>query len=63
MFFGGPYKGPGDMWLPAKVIVDYDNLDYFRQYVDPKFNLKYLIIVSNQYGPDKISVYGAVSPK
>ena len=62
MFFGGPYKGPGDMWLPAKVIVDYDNLKYFQKYVDPHFRLNYLVIVSNQYGPDKINVYGAVSP-
>jgi len=62
MFFGGPYKGPGDMWLPAKVIVDYDNVKYFKKYVDPKYNLNYLILVSNQYGPDKINIYGSISP-
>ncbi len=62
MFFGGPYKGPGDMWLPAKVIVDYDNLKYFKKYVDPKYELNYLILVSNQYGPDKINIYGSISP-
>ncbi|MEI6575405.1 MAG: hypothetical protein WCO63_04430 [Bacteroidota bacterium] len=63
MFFGGSYKGPGDLWLPAKVIVDYDNLSYFKKYVDPGFTLKYLIFVTNQYGPDKINVYGAVGIK
>ncbi len=63
MFFGGTYKGPGGMWLPAKVIIDYDNLEYFQQYVDERFNLKYLIFVTNQYGPDKISVYGYVEYK
>lgn len=62
MYFGGPYKGPGDMWLPAKVIIDYDNLKYFEKYLDPKFKLNYLVIVSNQYGPDKINVYGSISP-
>jgi hypothetical protein len=62
MYFGGPYKGPGDMWLPAKVIVDYDNLKYFKKYVDPKYDLNYLVLVSNQYGPDKINVYGFISP-
>src|SRR5208337_3284128 len=62
MFIGGPYKGPGDMWLPAKVIIDYDNLKYFKKYVDPKYDLKYLVLVSNQYGPDKINIYGAISP-
>jgi sugar lactone lactonase YvrE len=63
MFFGGPYKGPGDMWLPARVIIDYDNIKYFTKYVDSKYDLNYLIIVSNQYGPDKINVYGGVSLK
>lgn len=63
MFFGGAYKGPGDMWLPAKVIVDYDNISYFSKYVDPGYNIKYLVVVSNQFGPDKINIYAAVSPK
>ncbi|MCB0732226.1 MAG: hypothetical protein KDC88_14465 [Ignavibacteriae bacterium] len=63
MFFGGPYNGPGDMWLPAKVIIDYDNLEYFRQYVHENYNLKYLIFVTNQYGPDKINIYGFIEEK
>jgi sugar lactone lactonase YvrE len=62
MFFGGPYQGPGNMWLPAKVIIDYDNLDYFEDLVDPRFDLQYLVFVTNQYGPDKLSVYGFVGP-
>jgi DNA-binding beta-propeller fold protein YncE len=62
MFFGGPYHGPGDMWLPAKVFVDYENLQYYKKWVSPDYELSYLIFVSNQYGPDKISVYGAVKP-
>ena len=60
MHFGGPYNGHGDMWLPAKVVIDYDNLAYFQKYVDPRFHLIYLILVTNQYGPDKLSVYGFV---
>lgn len=63
LFFGGPYQGLGDMYLPANVFIDYDNLGYFREYVDPAYNLKYLIIVTNQYGPDKVSVYGRIEPK
>lgn len=63
MFFGGDYKGPGYMWLPAKVVIDYDNLEYFKKYVHEGFDLKYLILVTNQYGPDKISVYGFVGPE
>jgi DNA-binding beta-propeller fold protein YncE len=63
MFFGGPYNGPGDMWLPAKVIIDYDNIEYYQEYVNDNYNLKYLIFVTNQYGPDKISVYGFIEEK
>ena len=63
MFFGGKYQEPGDMWLPAKVALDYKNLDYFRKYVHEEFELQYLIYVTNQYGPDKVSVYGYVNLK
>lgn len=63
MFFGGPYEGPGTMWLPAQVTVDYDNLDLFQRYVDSGFELQYLILVTNQYGPDKVSVYGFVKER
>lgn len=62
LFFGGSYKGPGDMWLPAKVTLDYDNLRFFEKYVDPGFRLKYLVLVTNQFGPDKLNIYGAVEP-
>lgn len=62
MFFGGQYRGPGYMWLPAKVVIDYDNLAYFQRYVDRRFKLRYLVFVTNQYGPDKVSVYGFVDP-
>ena len=63
LFFGGPYKGPGDMYLPAKVVVDYNNLEYFQKYVSPAYKLNYLIFVTNQYGPDKVNVYGSIRPK
>ncbi|HAF30635.1 MAG TPA: hypothetical protein DCG75_16460 [Bacteroidales bacterium] len=63
MFFGGSYTGSGYMWLPAKVLIDYDHLRYFEKYVDKSYHLKYLIFVTNQYGPDKINIYGSVEPK
>ena len=63
LFFGGAYKGHGDMWLPTSVNINYDSMKYFEQYVDPRYDLKYLIIVANQFGPDKISVYGRIEPK
>ena len=62
MFFGGTYTGPGGMWLPADVTIDYGTNEYFSEYVDSRFALKYLVYVTNQYGPDKVSVYGFVEP-
>jgi len=63
MFFGGPYSKPGDMWLPAKVTIDYDHIEYFKDFIYPEFSIKYLVFVTNQYGPDKISVYGFIEEK
>ena len=63
MSFGGPYKGPGDMYLPAKITIDYDHNEFFKKFVDEKLDLKYVIFVTNQYGPDKITIYGRVEPK
>lgn len=63
MFFGGPYYSHGDMWLPADVTISYSSLESFSKFVDESFDLKYLIFVTNQYGPDKVSVYGFVQPK
>ena len=63
MHFGGSYEGAGAMWLPAAVEISYDNLSYFQPYVDESFDLKYLIFVTNQFGPAKVSVYGFVEDK
>jgi DNA-binding beta-propeller fold protein YncE len=62
MFFGGPGEQRGSMVLPAKVVLDYEHLDYFAKYVAPGYALKYLIFVTNQYGPWKINVYGVIQP-
>ncbi len=58
--FGGPYTAPGDMWLPAKVITDVSLLSWFQPFVGNRYPLSFLIFVTNQYGPDKVSVYGFI---
>lgn len=47
----------GGTWLPAGVHVDYDNLPYFSEFVDPRFQAMYLIFVANQSGPFRLNVY------
>lgn len=58
MYFGGSGDGPGDMYLPTTVTIDYDNVDYFREYAAPGFELEYIVLVANQFGPNKVAVYG-----
>ncbi|MFC1635742.1 hypothetical protein ACFL5Z_12955, partial [Planctomycetota bacterium] len=49
---------PGMMNLPATIIVDYDNVEFFQKYAVQGAKIEFLVLVSNQYGPNKISVYG-----
>jgi len=43
---------------PRKVALDYDNVKYFQQYADPNFQIEYLILVTSQFSPRRINVYG-----
>lgn len=61
--FGGSGIGPGQMYLPGSVFVSYDLNDYFTKFVHPEFTLEYVILVANNYGPNKVAVYGFVNPK
>ena len=58
MFFGQPGNTPSDLNLPADVWIDYDNIKYFQSYVHPQFKLEYVILVTSQYGANKINVFG-----
>jgi len=58
LFFGLPGNEPGMMNLPTKIVLDYDNIEYFKQYAVEGANIEFLVLVSNQYGPNKVSVYG-----
>jgi sugar lactone lactonase YvrE len=57
-FFGGAGVGPGELYLPADIFIDYDNVELFRQYAADGFDLEYLVLVTSQFGPNKINVYG-----
>lgn len=59
VFFGEPGLPEGSMVLPAGVATTRENLDHFRKYADPDFELEELIFVTNQYSRHaKIAVYG-----
>lgn len=60
MSFGGPYSGMGGMYLPAGVSVSYDPmlLEAFAGHAADGSEFEYLILVTNQFGPDLVNVYG-----
>ncbi len=45
------------MDLPAQITIDYDNVSDFAKYIDPGFVAEYLFYVTNQWGPNKVSVF------
>jgi len=58
MWFGGHGSDEGALVLPAGIAVDYDNLDYFRKFVAPGYDLECVLWVVSQDGPRRVSCYG-----
>jgi len=58
LFFGQPGGAGEGLNLPAGVTIDYANVDVFRKFADPRFQVEYLILVASQFGPNKIDVFG-----
>ncbi len=58
LFFGGSGSAKGSMYLPTGVHIDYANLEYFKNFVDKEFKLKYLLYVGNTFGRYRLNVYG-----
>ena len=59
LFFGEPAgTHSGGLDLPADVYIDYESVPYFEKYADPAFKLEYIILVANQFGQSKVSVFG-----
>jgi hypothetical protein len=56
MFFGEGGDVPGGFLLPAKVTIDYDNIKYFSKYLAPQFQAEYLLLVTNQFGDQPVSI-------
>ena len=57
MAFGGHGNFPGYMDLPAGVDVHDGDLDLFQQYIHPAFEAQRLVLVTNQWGDNRVAVY------
>lgn len=58
MAFGQPTDNSGGLNLPVGIAIDYDHVDLFRSYADPKFTIEHLILVVSQFGPNQVDVFG-----
>ena len=58
MWFAEPDTGDKMQDLPAKVFVDYEDVGFFEKYASPNFKVEHLVVVINQVGPRKVSVFG-----
>ncbi len=57
MHFGGPGRTPGALDLPSSLAVDRSLIPYFKDLAHRSFDIDYLILVVNQYGPHLVNVY------
>jgi len=58
LFFGGAGDGRGSLNLPTDIEIDYDNVALFQKYADPNFKLEFVILVTSQFGMNKVAAYG-----
>jgi DNA-binding beta-propeller fold protein YncE len=57
LFMLGPGSEKHNINLPAGITVDYDNVKYFKEYLSPNFAAEYLLLVTSNFGLNKVNVY------
>ena len=58
LFFGSPGDDRDSINLPTAIAIDYDNVDAFRRYAAPGFDIEYVVLVASQFGVNKVVAYG-----
>ena len=58
LFFGQAGDQPADINLPADISIDYSSVKFFQKYAHPNFKLEYVLLVSSQFGVNKINIFG-----
>jgi hypothetical protein len=54
LFFGEPGVNAYGLITPTGLAIDATSLDLFRKYAAPNFEPEYLLVVTNQFGENKI---------
>ncbi len=58
LFFGQAGDQPADINLPADISIDYSSVKFFQTYAHPNFKLDYVLLVTSQFGVNKINIFG-----
>lgn len=57
LFFGGKESDADRLILPADIEIVSSNFDYFKRYAEPDFKIEQVLIISNQFGSNKVHIY------
>jgi len=60
-FLGGPGQASGNMWLPAGIAVAPELPRMLSEHTHPGVELAYGVVVTSQFGPPHIDIYGKIS--
>lgn len=58
MFFGEPNASAASLDLPAGIAIDYQHVGQFQKYAAPGFVVENLVVITSQFGPRKVNIYG-----
>lgn len=57
LFFLNSGNCKGCINLPADIEISYEIPQYFRKYIDKRFEAEYLLFITSQFGKNKVNVY------
>ncbi len=57
LYFGSPGDDRDSINMPTTIVIDYDNVDAFRRYAAPGFDIEYVILIASQFGVNKVVAY------
>jgi DNA-binding beta-propeller fold protein YncE len=63
LFFGEPGAKACGLLTPTGLAIDATSLELFRKYAAPNFEPEYLVVVTNQFGENKIVFFAFGHPK
>jgi len=63
LFFGDPGAKTYGLLTPTGLAIDTTSLAFFRKYAAPNFEPEYLLVVTNQFGENKIVFFAFGHPK